>query len=181
MLMGRGVSSRRLARVWMVLARTRSRDARVFVPSRRFPQGGFLHVDQSAWGGTLVNSLLRVSGLLHRHWPKRVKKRRPTMWETIDEVDRLWTKTRTRFVRPSTRASRGWSGTTSTANLWRRTKRSTVRSPGGALENERDHTTRRSEEHNDLASEQNLINRKTVRRELWTKHQAPAESPRHGP
>ena len=30
----------------------------------------FLHVDQSARGGTLVNSLLCVYGLLHRHWSK---------------------------------------------------------------------------------------------------------------
>ena len=37
----------------------------------------FLHVDQSAWGGTLVNSLLCAYGLLHRHWSKRVKRRSP--------------------------------------------------------------------------------------------------------
>ena len=36
----------------------------------------FLHVDQSAWGGTLVNSLLRVYGLLHRHSSKQVKRKK---------------------------------------------------------------------------------------------------------
>ena len=66
MLMGRGVSSRRLARL-------RGEETLGFFSLR----GGFLrffvHVDQSAWGGTQVNSLLRVCGLLHRHWSKRVK------------------------------------------------------------------------------------------------------------
>ena len=35
----------------------------------------FLHVDQSAWRGTLVNSLLRFYGLLHRHRSERVKRK----------------------------------------------------------------------------------------------------------
>ena len=36
----------------------------------------FLHVDQSALGSTLVNSLLRFYGLLHRHRSKRVKRKK---------------------------------------------------------------------------------------------------------
>ena len=76
MLVGRGVQSRRLARVWMVFAHTRRRDARFF-SLRGGSSGFFLHVE-SAWGGTLVNSLLRVYGLLHRHWSKRVKRKSRT-------------------------------------------------------------------------------------------------------
>ena len=36
----------------------------------------FLHVVLSALGGTLVNSLLRVYGLLHRHRSKRVNRKK---------------------------------------------------------------------------------------------------------
>ena len=57
MLTGRGVSSRRLGRVWMVFLLAHGEEAHGFYPSRRFAQG-FLDVDQSAWRGTLVNSLV---------------------------------------------------------------------------------------------------------------------------
>ena len=45
MLMGRGVSSRRLACVWMVFLLTRGEETLVEDASLGF----FLHVDQSAW------------------------------------------------------------------------------------------------------------------------------------
>ena len=46
------------------------------LPFEEASSGFFLHVDPSAWGCTLVNSLLRVYGLLHIHWSKRVKRRK---------------------------------------------------------------------------------------------------------
>ena len=68
MLMGRGVSSQRLAR-------SHAEKRRAVFSLRGDFLRVFLHVDQSAWRSTLVNSLLRVYGLLHRQWSKRVKRK----------------------------------------------------------------------------------------------------------
>ena len=59
--------------VWCLLARGEE-TLGFFFSFEEASSGVFLHVDQSAWGGTLVNSLLRVYGLLHRHWSKRVRR-----------------------------------------------------------------------------------------------------------
>ena len=59
---------------WCLLAR--GEETHKFSLRRGFLRVFSLHVDQSAWGGTLVTSLLRVYGLLHRRWSKRVKGRK---------------------------------------------------------------------------------------------------------
>ena len=73
--MDRSVSSQRLARVWMVIFLARGEETRG-VSSLEEASSVSLHVVQSALGGTLVNSLLRFYGLLHRHRSKRVKRKK---------------------------------------------------------------------------------------------------------
>ena len=49
----------------------------------------FLHVDQSAWGGMLVNSLLRLYGLLHRHCLSGSKERRSAPLQVTSIVEHV--------------------------------------------------------------------------------------------
>ena len=70
--MGRSISSQRLARVWKVFFFTRGEEMRGVSSLDEVSS----HVVQSALGGTLVNSLLRFWGLLHRHRSMRVKRKK---------------------------------------------------------------------------------------------------------
>ena len=72
MLLARGVSSRRLARVWMVFLLARGEETLGVFPFECASSGFFLHVVQSAMGGTPVNSLLCFYCLLHSHQTRHV-------------------------------------------------------------------------------------------------------------
>ena len=127
-------------------------------------KGGFPKRVRPRGGGRTDSPMGRSRNPSCLHQPHRVEDKR----EGPPLVDEDW-----HVVRPSTWASRERSGRTCTASLWRCTTRSTSaaqRSNMAKMLWNKSEARGRGDENYDPTSEQDIISRDAVRRELRTKH-----------